>query len=94
MENSSTDTSKEKNIHQTVNNPQSLNSLEQDSAPFNDVIKHIDIVNGFQSPKKLEQIPKWFQNPVKVISTIFILVLISTLLYQFIQIIISIITDK
>jgi hypothetical protein len=68
--------------------------LATDRTPFNDVIKHGDIINGFQSPKKIEQFPKWYQKPFKLLSIITIFGLISIILYQFIQTIISIITQK
>jgi hypothetical protein len=86
MEKSSKDISEEKTIHQTVNASQSQHTIEQDRKPFNDVIEHFDIVNGSQSPKKLEHIPKRFRKPFKVFSIIVLLFLISTILFQIIQI--------
>ena len=78
----------DKNLHLTVNNPQT-NSLDE-RASFNDVIKHRDIVQGFQSPKRMEQLPKWYQNPKKIFATISLLVFISFLIYQVIQLVITI----
>lgn len=61
-------------LHVTVKDPEYY-SLEE-RTPFNDVIKHGDIIQGFQSPKKFNQIPKWYQNPVRIFSTISLLVFV------------------
>jgi quinol-cytochrome oxidoreductase complex cytochrome b subunit len=82
MEKSSKDISEEKTIHQTVNASQSQHTIEQDRKPFNDVIEHFDIVNGSQSPKKLEQIPKRFHKPFKAYVIVVLLLLILTLFFQ------------
>jgi hypothetical protein len=89
MENSSNDIPEDKTIHQSVNASQSQNTIEQDRKPFNDVIEHLDIVNGFQTPKKFEQIPKRLQKPFKAFSIIVSLLLLSTILFQIIQIFIG-----
>jgi hypothetical protein len=89
MKNSSKNILEDKTIYQSVNNSQSQNTIEQDRKPFNDVIEHVAIVNGFQSPKKLEQIPKRFQKPFKAFSIIVLLLLLSTILFQFIKIFIG-----
>jgi len=88
MNNSTNNPFEDKNIHQTVNFPQHDSS--EDRAPFNDVIKHGDIVNGFQIPKKLEQTPKWFKNPLRVFTFITLLIFLSTLVHQFIQFIMAV----
>lgn len=36
-----------------------------DRQAFNDVIRHIDAVNGFQNPKQMNQIPKGLRRFVK-----------------------------
>ena len=77
----------DKDLHLSVNKPQT-NSLDE-RASFNDVIKHRDIVQGFQSPKRMEQLPKWYQNPKKIYATISLLVFISFLIYQVIQLVIT-----
>ncbi len=95
MKNPSKQNSEEKDVHQTIDSHESTNSLApEDKSSFNDVIKHGDIINGFQSPKKTEQIPKWYQKPFKLLTIITIFGLISIILYQFIQTVISIITHK
>ena len=93
MKDYSKQNSEKKDIHQTIE-PHQTSSLDSDRKSFNDVIKHGDIVNGFQSPKKIEQIPKWYQKPFKIITTISIFGLISMILYQFIRTIILIISNK
>lgn len=66
----------------------------EDKASFNEAIKHGDIVQGFQSPKRLEQFPKWYQNPRRIYATISVLVFASFIIYQVIQNIVSIATGK
>ncbi|MBB6447847.1 hypothetical protein [Bacillus benzoevorans] len=94
MKNPSKQNSEEKDVHQTIESHHSANPLAPDRTSFNDVIKHGDIINGFQSPKKIEQLPKWYQKPFKLLTIITIVGLISIILYQFIQTIISMITQK
>jgi hypothetical protein len=94
VENPSKQTAEEKDVHQTIDSHQSTNSIAPDRTSFNDVIKHRDIINGFQSPKKIEQLPKWYQKPFKLLTIITTIGLISMILYQFIQTIISMITHR
>lgn len=94
MKNSSKRMSNHKEIPQTIDSHQLSNPLAPDRTPFNDMIKHGDIVNSFQSPKKIEQFPKWYQKPFKIITILSISGLISMILYQFIYTIILIISDK
>ncbi|NHM31955.1 hypothetical protein [Neobacillus terrae] len=91
MNNSTNNPFEDKKIHQTVNYPH--HDPPEDRAPFNDAIKHEDIVNGFQTPKKIEQIPKWFKNPLRVFTIITLLIILSTLLYQVIQFIIAVASE-
>jgi hypothetical protein len=62
----------------------------EERAPFNEVIKHGDIVQGYQVPKRLEQFPKWYQNPRRIYATISVLLFASFMIYQIIQIITAI----
>jgi hypothetical protein len=75
-------------LHPTVNQTQS--NTHEEREPFNDVIKHGDIVSGFQIPKRLDQFPKWYQNPHRLLATISVLVFASFIIYQIIRIIIAI----
>lgn len=78
-------------IHQTVDTQQV--HLE-DRPPFNDVIKHGDILNGSQSPKRIDQVPKSIQNPLRIFTIITILILLSTSIYQIIQFFMAAASDK
>jgi hypothetical protein len=79
-------------LHPTVNQTQS-NTLDE-RAPFNDVIKHGDIVQGFQAPKRVDQFPKWYQNPLRIYAAISVLVFASFMIYQIIRIITAIASGK
>lgn len=92
MEDPSDQIAEEKDVHQTIVPYQATNSsASTDWTPFNDVIEYGDIIHGLQSPKKTEQFPKWYQKPFKLIAIITTIGLISMILYQFIQNIISMI---
>jgi hypothetical protein len=75
-------------IHPTVNQNQ-LNTLDE-KAPFNDVIKHGDIVQGIQAPKRIDQFPKWYQNPLRIYAILSVLLFASFMIYQIIRIITAI----
>jgi hypothetical protein len=92
MKNTSYNPFKGETSHHTVNQTQS-NALDE-RAPFNDVIKHGDIVQGFQAPKRIEQFPKWYQNPRRIYATISVLVFASFMIYQIFQIITAIASGK
>ncbi|MEC0270456.1 hypothetical protein [Paenibacillus anseongense] len=92
MKNTSYNPFDNEKLHQSVNKTET-NSLE-DRAPFNDVIKHVDIVSGFQVPKRLNHFPKWYQNPQRIFATISVLVFASFMIYQVIRIIIAIASGK
>ncbi|WP_035321722.1 hypothetical protein [Peribacillus kribbensis] len=85
MENSSKRISEEKDMHQTIKPQHAINSMELERTPFNDGSKHVDIVNGFQAPKKIEQIPKWYQKSFKIITILFLIGFILIMLFQGIQ---------
>ncbi|NEW06840.1 hypothetical protein GK047_12550 [Paenibacillus sp. SYP-B3998] len=92
MKDSSYNPFNDETFHPPVNQTET-NSLE-DKDPFNDVIKHGDIVSGFQVPKRLDQFPKWYQNPQRIFATISLLVLASVMIYQVIRNITDIVPGK
>jgi hypothetical protein len=83
MKNSSEHPFENTNFHIVVSEPQ-VNSSEE-RTPFNDVIKHGDIVQGFQSPKNFGQIPKWYKKPVRIFSVISLLIFAFVLILQIIE---------
>ncbi|CAN7431173.1 hypothetical protein [Paenibacillus sp. LjRoot56] len=88
MKNTSYSPFDDESLHLIVNKTET-NPLE-DRAPFNDVIKHVDIVSGFQVPKSLNHFPKWYQNPQRIFATISVFVFASFMVYQVIRIITAI----
>jgi hypothetical protein len=88
MKKSSYNPFNDETLHPTANQTQS-NTLDE-KVPFNDVIKHGDIVSGFQVSKRLDQFPKWYQNPQRILATICVLVFASFMIYQITRIIIDI----
>ncbi|MDQ8736604.1 hypothetical protein [Paenibacillus sp. LHD-38] len=72
-------------LHLTVN--QTPNYSLEDRTPFNDVIKHGDIISGFQIPKQLGHYPKWFLNPKRILATISLLAIAWVFMGQVIQVI-------
>jgi hypothetical protein len=92
MNNSSYNPFDDEELHLTVKKHET-NSLDE-RTPFNDVIKHGDIVQGIQFPKRFEQLPKWYQNPRRIYATISVLVFFTFLIYQLIQIVIDIASRK
>lgn len=92
MKNPSNNPLHDETLDSNVNQTQS-NTLDE-RAPFNDVIKHGDIVQGFQAPKRLEQFPKWYQNPRRIYATVSVLGFALFMIYQIIQIITAIVSGK
>lgn len=92
MKNSSYNPFSDETLHSTVKQSEEI-TLE-DKAPFNDVIKHADTVSGFQVPKRLDQFPKWYQNPQRIFATISVLVFTSIMVCQVIRIIIDMASGK
>ncbi|MDR6125106.1 hypothetical protein QFZ87_004703 [Bacillus sp. SLBN-46] len=86
MNNSSNDLSKN-DLRQRENEAKQVLLDERD--PFNDAIKHGDIVQGFQSPKQITQLPKWYRKPRRIFASISVLVIIGLLIYQIIQFILN-----
>ena len=91
MNNSSNDLSKNEPRHRERNEAHQV--LLDERAPFNDAIKHTDIVQGFQSPKQITQLPKWYRNPRRIFVSISVLVIIGLLIYQIIQFIIDVVSQ-
>ncbi|MBP1966674.1 hypothetical protein [Paenibacillus aceris] len=88
-----------------TNNPFNVETLDSnvkqtqsdtldERASFNDVIQHGDIVQGFQAPKRLEQFPKWYQNPRRIYAMLSVLGFALYMIYQIIQIITAIASGK
>jgi uncharacterized membrane protein YraQ (UPF0718 family) len=91
MNNSSNDLSKNDPRQREKNEAQQV--LLDERAPFNDAIKHGDIVQGFQSPKQITQLPKWYQNPRRIFGSISVLVIFGLLIYQIIQFILDVVAQ-
>lgn len=68
----------DKSIHYThSNDTQPVTNREG----FNDIIKHYDRVNGFQSPKTMEDIPKSLRTIIRLTIAIGVLLGLGTMLY-------------
>ncbi|MFC5649479.1 hypothetical protein ACFPYJ_10110 [Paenibacillus solisilvae] len=74
--------------------PQEQVIAGEDRTPFNDVIRHADIVQGYQAPKQLDQFARWFQNSQRIYATISVLGIAVFLGYEIVKIIISLTSDK
>lgn len=94
MKNTSYNPFKDETLHIIVNETESNSNSLEERAPFNDVIKHVDIVSGFQVPKRINHYPKWYQNPQRIVATIYVLVFAFFMIYQVIRIITDIASGK
>lgn len=81
----------DKKLH-TVDKDQT--NLLDDRTPFNDVIKHGDLVQGSQSPKRINQFPKWYQNPRRIYAVITVLVFTLFLIFELIKVLIAILAER
>ena len=50
---------------------------------FNDIIKHFDRVNGFQSPKSMDEVPKGLRATFRAIIIVYVLAAVGFLGYTF-----------
>ncbi|WP_413303359.1 hypothetical protein AA0X95_25930 [Bacillus sp. 1P10SD] len=91
MNNSSNNLSKNDSHQHDKNEAQQV--LQDERAPFNDAIKHTDIVQGFQSPKQITHLPKWYRNPRRIFTAISVLSIIGLLIYQIIQFILNVVAQ-
>ncbi|MEH7440248.1 hypothetical protein V7182_22630 [Neobacillus drentensis] len=87
MNNSSNNLSKNDSRQHDKNEAHQV--LLDERAPFNDAIKHTDIVQGFQSPKQITHLPKWYRKPRRIFASISVLTIIGLLIYQIIQFILG-----
>lgn len=75
----------DKSIH--ITQPDN-NSDDSERQGFNDVIKHYDAVNGFQSPKQLNQFPRSLKQIIRWAIILYVSTFIGFLIYQIIKVII------
>ncbi|TXK84488.1 hypothetical protein [Paenibacillus sp. N3.4] len=66
MANSSYNPFEDKTLHTTERRTEP--DMAADRTAFNDVIRHGDIVQGFQTAKRNSQYPKWYQNPQRILA--------------------------
>jgi hypothetical protein len=76
----------DKSIH--ITQPVS-NSDDTERQGFNDVIKYYDAINGFQSPKQLNQFPRSLKQIIRWAIILYVSTFIGFLIYQIIKIIIK-----
>ena len=67
-------------LHSTQ--PENLSISIDERKGFNDVINHYDAVNGHQSPKRIDQVPKRFRNILKIIIIIWVASFIGFQIYS------------
>ncbi|WNQ10742.1 hypothetical protein MJA45_24480 [Paenibacillus aurantius] len=73
----------DKSLHLTIRSGPPLSPEER--TPFNDVIRHADIVSGFRHPKLGSQLPSWLQSPYRVVAAVSVLLFAGGLVYGLIQ---------
>ncbi|MEF3304567.1 hypothetical protein [Paenibacillus sp. GYB003] len=64
-------------------------ALAEDRTPFNDALRHGDAVQGYSSPKRLDQFPKRYRNPQRVYATISVLVFAAFMAYQVVRLVLD-----
>ncbi|GGA10331.1 hypothetical protein GCM10008018_64720 [Paenibacillus marchantiophytorum] len=79
-------------IHATTQ--QSQDDAQSQRVPFNDVIHHNDVVQGMQAPKRVEQMPKWYQQHRRNSAALSVLIFGGFLVYNVIQIIQDIVSGR
>jgi len=77
----------DKTLHYTI--PHERPAAYQERAPFNDVIRHVDIVAGYQAPKRIEHFPRWFRTPLRIFAAGYVLSFGVSILYQTVQLIVE-----
>jgi hypothetical protein len=82
----------DKTLH--YSQPQDSIMAGEDRTPFNDVIRHADIVQGYQAPKQLDQYAKWFQNSQRIYAIVSVLGITVFFGHEIVKIIISLLSDK
>ncbi len=73
---------KDKSLHYTQ---PSIEEPDIKREGFNDVMKHYDSVNGFQAPKRMEQIPKQIRPILRWYIIISLSLGLGIMLYSFIE---------
>ncbi|RKP57991.1 hypothetical protein D7Z26_00300 [Cohnella endophytica] len=71
---------------ETIHTTQASDNHERfERQGFNDVLKHYDAVNGFQSPKQLNHFPSYLKQIIRWIIIINLLIVVGVILNQVIH---------
>lgn len=76
---------KDDSLHTTVDGN---TSAQEDRTAFNDVIKNADIISGFQRPKQINQFPKWYRTPKKIVGIVSAAAILFYIVYNIVEFII------